>query len=107
RADLIGAYNRAVASLGALPMASWVAAAGAGESDEFRVSVLGVPRAWVGRTLRAIDCRARFGVTVLAVHPAGDAPRAYRVPDPDRPLVSGDRLVLAGTAEGLRQASVA
>jgi len=106
RADLIGAYNRAVASLGALPLASWVSSAGAGESDEFRVAVLGVPRGWVGRTLRAIDCRARYGVTVLAVHPAGDAARAYRVPDPDRPLASGDRLVLAGTAEGLRRAQM-
>jgi CBS domain-containing protein len=104
RADVIGAYNRAVASLGALPMSSWLSSAEVGRSEEFRVAVLGVPRAWIGRTLRAIDCRARYGVTVLAVHPAGDATRAYQVPDPDRALAPDDRLVLAGTAEGLRRA---
>jgi len=104
RADLIGAYNRTVATLGALPMSSWLGAAASQPSDSYRVLVVHVPRPWVGQSLREIDCRKRHGVTVLAVHPAGHDEASYAVPDPDRPLASGDRLVLAGTTEGLRQA---
>jgi CIC family chloride channel protein len=104
RADLIGAYNRTVAILGSHPMASWLAAGEPHWSQAYRVIVLPVPRSWVGRTLREIDCRARYGVTVLAVHRAGGGERVYEMPDPDRPLAVGDRLVLAGTADGLRHA---
>jgi len=54
------------------------------------------PSAWVGRSLREIDCRARYGVAVLAVQRTGTADWNPEVPDPDRPLVRDDRLVLAG-----------
>src|SRR5207302_7940479 len=62
------------------------------------------PGAWVGRSLRDIDCRARYGVAVLAVRPSGRIESGYELPDPDRPLGAGDSLVLAGTAEALRVA---
>jgi elongation factor P len=77
RADLIGAYNRTVATLGALPMSAWLGAAAAQPSDAYRVLVVNVPRSWVGQTLRQIDCRRRYGITVLAVHPAGHDEPAY------------------------------
>src|SRR5262249_10503177 len=62
RADLIGAYNRTVATLGAPSVASWLASSAKRWSDGYRVLVLPVPRGWVGRSLRELDCRARYGV---------------------------------------------
>jgi len=101
RADLIAAYNRTVAALGALPAS---ARPGPKWADSYRVLVVSAPRAWVGRSLREIDCRARHGVAVLAVQPAGRVEPGYEVPDPDRPFAAHDTLVLAGTADGLRAA---
>jgi Trk K+ transport system NAD-binding subunit len=66
------------------------------------VVTIRVPAQWVGRSLREIDCRGRFGVTVLALCAGADQHRDYEVPDPDRRLVLGDMLVLAGAADALR-----
>lgn len=108
RADLIAAYNRTVAILSTSPMPAWLATAEAQWSDRYRVIVLEVPERWVGRSLRELDCRARYGVTVLAVQPRGrEAGAGYELPDPDRPLAPGDMLVLAGTVDGLRLAQAA
>ncbi len=101
RGDLIAAYNRAMGSLGALPLDAWLA------SNEpawhgYRVLTLPVPAGWVGRGLRDVDPRGRWGVTVLALR-AAEATR-YAVPDPDRPFAARDVLVLAGTSAGLRAA---
>ncbi len=102
RADLIAAYNRAVASLGAAPASASVTA----EPDRLagqQVLDLEVPKAWVGRSLRDLDCRTRYGITVLARRPAGDDADAYEVPDPARPLAAGDVLVVVGPPEALAQ----
>jgi CIC family chloride channel protein len=108
RAELIAAYNRTVATLSAPPMPGWLKGSEFQWADRFRVLPVEVPRHWVGRTLREIDCRARWGVTVLAVHAAGQgAGEAYELPDPDRRLEAADVLVLAGTAEALRLARAA
>ena len=102
RADLIAAYNRRVA------IPAWLATAEAQWSDRYRVIVLGVPPRWIGRSLRELDCRARYGVTVLAVQSLGrETAGEYELPDPNRPLASGDTLVLAGTVDGLRRAQAA
>jgi len=108
RADLIAAYNRTVATLGATSIPTWLKTAEPQWADRYRVMSIEVPQRWVGRSLRDIDCRARYGVAVLAVHPRGQQDdRGYELPDPDRPLEPGDVLVLAGTAEGLRLARAA
>jgi CIC family chloride channel protein len=108
RADLIAAYNRTVAILSTAPMPAWLATAEEGSSAGYRVSVVEVPAGWVGRSLREIDCRVRYGVTVLAVQPRGrDAAAGYELPDPSRRLAAGDMLVLAGTVDALRLAQAA
>jgi trk system potassium uptake protein TrkA len=56
----------------------------------------GVPAGMVGRNLRDLDLRARYGVTVLALR------RGERViisPSADQPLHAGDVLVLLGDNE--------
>src|SRR5262245_38128932 len=107
RGDLIAAYNRSVATLGELPVAAWLSAGPSGWSGDFRVVAVRAPASWVGRSLREIDCRARYGVTVLAVERDAERGHGYEIPDPDRPLAPEDRLVLAGTADRLRQAQAA
>ncbi len=55
---------------------------------------------WTGHTLAALDLRARYGVTVLAV---GKEHEGLDAPDPHRALSKHDRVVLAGTREGLQR----
>lgn len=108
RGDLIAAYNRAVATLGATPIPAWLKTVDPQWADRYRVTSVEIPRHWIGRTLREIDCRAQYGVAVLAVQPRGQATdRGYELPNPDQPLQPGDVLVLAGTVEGLRLAQTA
>ena len=52
------------------------------------------------RTLAALALPARFGVTVVVVASGHEHMAA---PDPHRPLLEGDRLVLAGTPDNLRR----
>jgi CIC family chloride channel protein len=97
RADVIRAYNRALVTMRTIP-----GTAGADElpqwSKDYRVVRLPVPVSWDGQTLRALDCRARFGISVLAVEPREKPGHTFEVPDPDRRLEAGDTLVLAGPA---------
>jgi K+/H+ antiporter YhaU regulatory subunit KhtT len=69
----------------------------------YRVSRLAVPASAAGKTLRELDPRARFEVSVLAVRDRHD-PEAGFVPiAPDRVLKPGDELAVAGRPAGLRQ----
>ena len=58
-------------------------------SKGYRVVRLPVPPTWDGRTLRELDCRARFGVSVLAVEAHDKPGHTFEVPDPDRRLDGG------------------
>jgi CIC family chloride channel protein len=95
RADVIRAYNRTLLTMRTVP-----GTAGADEvpqwSRGYRVTSLLVPATWHGRTLRDLDCRARFGINVLAVEPHDKPGHTFEVPDPDRRLETGDSIVVAG-----------
>jgi len=98
RADVIRAYNRALITARTVP-----GDAGADEvplwSKAYRVITVPVPDQWLGHSLRDLDCRARFGVSVLAVR-ADDKPgQTFELPDPDRALEHGESLVIAGPAQ--------
>jgi CPA2 family monovalent cation:H+ antiporter-2 len=54
----------------------------------------------VGGGLESLDVRRRTGASILAVERAG---RTTANPDPDFPLVAGDRLLAYGRAENLRR----
>lgn len=97
RADVIRAYNRALVTMRLIPGTSGVDAVPQW-SKGYRVARFAVPRSWDGRTLRELDCRARFGVSVLAVERGNVSEQAFEVPEPDRRLAAGDTLVLAGSA---------
>ncbi len=69
----------------------------------YRVTRLVVPAGAAGKTVRQLDPRARFGVTVLAVQDVSD-PEAGFVPlTPDRRLKEGDLIVAAGRPPDIRQ----
>src|SRR5438552_2361069 len=52
RADLIAAYNRTVATLGATSIPDWLKTVEPQWADRYRVMSIEVPQSWVGRTLR-------------------------------------------------------
>ncbi len=69
----------------------------------YRVTRLAVPANAAGKTVRQLDPRARFSVTVLAVQDAGNPDGGFAPITPDRPLKEGDELIAAGRPQDLRQ----
>jgi CIC family chloride channel protein len=69
----------------------------------YRVTRLTVPANAVGKTVRQLDPRARFSVTVLAVQDAGNPDGGFAPITPDRPLKQGDELIAAGRPQDIRQ----
>lgn len=66
------------------------------------VQELVVPEKWRGETLRTLEVRNRFGVSVVAIHDTTTDDMLVP-PDPDETLVATDTLLLAGTDEALEQ----
>jgi chloride channel protein, CIC family len=69
----------------------------------YRVTRVEVPPAADGKTLRELDPRARFGVTVLAARPAGESDSGFAPVSPDQKLKEGDLLVAAGRPADIRR----
>ncbi|HJU27612.1 MAG TPA: TrkA C-terminal domain-containing protein, partial [Candidatus Binataceae bacterium] len=56
-----------------------------------------------GKTLRELDPRARFNVTVLAVQDGSDPESGFAPIAPDRKLREGDLIIAAGRSPDLRR----
>jgi CIC family chloride channel protein len=69
----------------------------------YRVTRLAVSANAAGKTVRQLDPRARFSVTVLAVQDAGNPGGGFAPITPDRPLKEGDELIAAGRPQDIRQ----
>lgn len=89
------ALNRTAISLSSLasrePSIQW--------STGYRLARMTVSQGGQGKTLRSIDPRARFGVSVLGVRDAGGG---FVPIEPDRQLQTGDLIVAAGRPASLR-----
>lgn len=62
-----------------------------------------MPRDFVGKTLRELALRPKYGLTVVAIHrpgAAGEEPDVV-IPGPDDALQAGDRMYLVGNEEAL------
>jgi len=70
--------------------------------EGYSLQELVVPGGWAGDTLRGLDLRRRFQVSVVAVHDVL-TDRMHIPPDPDVPLKVSDTLVVAGTNEALHR----
>jgi CIC family chloride channel protein len=69
----------------------------------YRVTRLTVPASAAGKTVRQLDPRARFSVTVLAVQGVGNPDVGFAPITPDRPLKEGDELIAAGRPQDIRR----
>jgi len=69
----------------------------------YRVTRITVPAGAAGKTVRQLDPRARFSVTVLGVQDAGSSDGGFAPMTPDRPLKEGDELVAAGRPQDIRR----
>jgi uncharacterized protein with PhoU and TrkA domain len=98
RSKIAHAFNRVTLSTAALstPDTSIFWASG------YRVSRMQVPPGAVGRTLRDLEVRSRFGISVLAFQ-ADSAETGFAPLGPDRPFAAGDRIIAAGSSAALRR----
>jgi CIC family chloride channel protein len=98
RQNIVQAFNHAAVSLAATgtrePNIFW--------ASGYRVTQLSVPETANGKTLRQLDPRARFAVSVLAVQVAADPGSGFTTIAPDQPLRQGDLLIVAGRSADLR-----
>lgn len=75
-------------------------------SSEFSIVEVPAPAEFVGRTLRDIGLRARFGLTTIAIKrtsKTGDGDITQVSPGPDDVILQGDVLALIGSNERLGQ----
>jgi len=69
---------------------------------DFKIDFVPVPAAFIGRSIRELDIRARYGVNVLAVKKKlSDIGLTSEMPDPERIFERGDILVAAGKQDDL------
>jgi len=98
RRNIVQAFNHVAVSLAATgtrePNIFW--------ATGYRVTQLRVPETVNGKTLRQLDPRSRFGVSVLAVQGAADPSSGFTTIAPDQRLVQGDLLIAAGRSADLR-----
>ncbi len=69
----------------------------------YRIQRITVPAACEGKTLRMLEPRLRFGVSVLAVAEGDDRTSGFIPVGPDRRLKSGDLIIVAGRPVDLRR----
>lgn len=70
----------------------------------FSIQEMVVPSAWVGRSLRDLELRRRYGISVVAVHDVLMG-QFHAVPDPDALLKESDTLLVAGRDTNLARAA--
>jgi CBS domain-containing protein len=98
RANIAHAFNRVTLSPAALAT---------GENSIFwasgyRVSRMQIPSGAIGKTLRDLDVRTRFEISVLAVQ-ANGADGGFAPVAADRPFAAGDLIIAAGGSAALRR----
>jgi trk system potassium uptake protein TrkA len=70
----------------------------------FSVQEMAVPQVWSGKTLRALELRRRYAISVVAVHDVL-TDQITASPDPDAPLKDSDAIFVAGRDEDLARAA--
>jgi CIC family chloride channel protein len=71
---------------------------------DFQMAEIDAPGAFVGRSIRDLDVRARFGGHILLLRrpaPSGGGQELEVIPEPDTVVARGDRLVLVARADAL------
>lgn len=68
----------------------------------FSIQEMAVPGSWAGKTLRDLELRQRYGLSVIGVHDVL-TDEISSAPDPDAPLTESDTLFVAGRDDDLRK----
>jgi chloride channel protein, CIC family len=71
-------------------------------STGYRVTRIRMPPGAAGKSLRDLNARVRFGVSVLAVQSGNDPMGGFELLEPDQKLKAGDVVIVAGRSTGLR-----
>ena len=66
----------------------------------FNIQEMALPQSWNGETLRQLELRKRFSITVVAIHDVL-TDKIDPAPNPDAVLKESDTLLVAGRAEDL------
>ncbi|MBQ7661360.1 MAG: TrkA family potassium uptake protein, partial [Clostridia bacterium] len=69
--------------------------------DGYAVYEIAVPEAWVGKSLKALDVRAKFDLNVLGVKESETSPLRPNF-DPNTPFADGMRVMLMGKNETIQ-----
>ncbi len=67
-------------------------------SEEYSIAELKVPQKWIGKSLKALDVRANFGITILACK---DGAHINVSPAADYTLTQNDVLIVLGKNDSL------
>jgi trk system potassium uptake protein TrkA len=70
----------------------------------FSIQEMAVPQSWNGSTLRDLDLRRRFAISVVAIHDVL-TDKINPAPDPDAILKESDTILVAGRDEDLARAA--
>lgn len=70
----------------------------------FSIQEMAVPGSWSGQTLRELELRRRFSISVVAIHDVL-TDKIVSAPDPDAALKDSDTLIVAGRDEDLEKAA--
>ena len=65
-------------------------------SEEYGIAEIAVPSGWYGKTIRELNIRAKFGVTVLATKSGG---KMHVMPDVDQGIDPDTALIVLGSNE--------
>ncbi|HMO14824.1 MAG TPA: TrkA family potassium uptake protein [Pirellulaceae bacterium] len=70
----------------------------------FSIQEMAVPKSWYGKSIRQLELRKNFDITIVAVH---DVLRdeIFATPDPDYKLKDSDTLLVAGAEVALEKAA--
>ena len=71
-------------------------------SDDYSIIEMTAPPRWDGKSIRALDVRAKYGINILVVK-SGSGKTLSVVPSPDYVIRKGDILVVIGTGEDIRR----
>ena len=74
------------------------------EMHGFSLQEMGVPESWSGKSLRELELRARYSITVVALHDVL-TDQTIGTPDPDQVLTESHTLLVAGRDEDLSKAA--
>jgi chloride channel protein, CIC family len=99
RQHIVQALNRVTASVGSIATRDepiyW--------ASGYRVTRLEIPPAAAGKTIRELDPRARFSVTVLALRSVKNPDAGFTPITPDGTLSAGDLIITAGRPGDIRK----